>query len=87
MLGDSALKHIFFQQSMCCGYGPDGMGSAVGYDCVFIPGASKAATVNVLAPNAYCGKSAGLVSVKGDATKNKTICSKLKKIVKKGIVH
>ena len=65
---------------MCCGYGPDGMGTGVGYDCVFIPGASKATLpVNVLAPNAYCGKSAGLVSAKGDATKNKTICSKLKK--------
>ena len=67
---------------MCCGYGLDGMGTAVGYDCVVIPGASKATLpVNVPVANAYCGKNAGLVSAKGDATKNKTICSKLFQII------
>ena len=65
---------------MCCGYGTDGKGIAVGYDCVVIPGASKATLpVQVPVANAYCGKSAGLVSAKGAATKNKTICSKLQK--------
>ena len=62
---------------MCCGYGTDGKQSKVGYDCVVIPGASKATLpVNTPAPNVYCGRSAGLVSKKsGDATANKTICS------------
>ena len=67
---------------MCCGYGLDGMGTAVGYDCVVIPGASKATLpIHVPVANAYCGKSAGLVSAKGAAAKNKTICSKLQKIL------
>ena len=64
---------------MCCAYGVDGMKTAIGYDCLVIPGASAAATpVNTPAPNVYCGNNAGLVSKKsGDATANKTICSEL----------
>jgi hypothetical protein len=41
-----------------------------------IPGASKAATVNVPVPNSICGNGAGLVTAMGKIAK--TICSKSK---------
>ena len=59
---------------MCCGYGSNGMGTN-GFDCVMIPGAEKSvAPSTALAFNAFCGKSAGLVTVKGMTAK--TICCK-----------
>lgn len=65
--------HInLLQHSECCGYGMDGKASKIGYDCVIIPGASK--VTMKLAPSAICGKSVGLVTATGTASK--TICSK-----------
>ena len=66
---------IIFQQTMCCAYGTKGTKTTIGYDCVQIPGASKATSpVNQIVPNTICGRSAGLVTAKGKV--NKTICSK-----------
>ena len=63
---------------MCCGYGTDGKGTKQGYDCVVIPGASKATVpVNVPVPYTICGKSAGLVTATGTKAKAKTVCSRL----------
>ena len=60
---------------MCCAYGSDGKASKVGYDCVVIPGASKATLpANSPVPNAICGNGIGLVTATG--TGPKTICSK-----------
>ena len=63
------------QGSLCCGYGADGMDNEVGYDCVIIPGASKAALpVNTPVPSAICGNGVGLVTKTDNIAK--TICSK-----------
>ena len=63
---------------MCCGYGTDGKGSKVGYDCVIIPGASKVtASPMVAVPNAICGKNIGLVTGVAANKINKTVCSEL----------
>ena len=58
--------------SQCCGYGTNGAGTG-GFDCVMIPSASKQMTSNViLAANAICGRSMGLVSAGGGASA--TVC-------------
>jgi len=46
-----------------------------GYDCVMIPGASKATAAKNPAPNSLCGNGAGLVTVAAGVI-SKTVCSK-----------
>ena len=65
----------FIKGSMCCGYGADGMIS-IGYDCVQIPGALKAAMTSMMGPSQICGRAkGGLVSVSGMTAV--TICCEL----------
>jgi len=60
--------------TMCCQYGTDGNKIATaGYDCLQIPGASKADAAALVAPK-LCGSAFGLVSAAGVA--QVTICSK-----------
>jgi hypothetical protein len=60
------------QGSICCGYGSKGTLTS-GYDCVMIPGATKAAD-KVPVPNSICGQGKGLVTVTKGTTV--TVCSK-----------
>ncbi len=60
----------------CCGYGADG--KKTNYDCVQIPGATKAADSAELAAMGFCGR-LGLVSATG--TTAATICCKHKVII------
>ena len=69
--------NIVFQTSLCCGYGTDGMKTTAGYDCIMIPGASKA--TGTMVPPAQCGGFQGLVTAKASKqTSSKTVCSKYK---------
>ena len=66
------------QGSICCGYGSLGVMSS-GYDCVMIPGATKAAD-KAPVPNSICGQGKGLVTtVLGMTTA--TVCSKYSQFV------
>ena len=61
------------QGSICCGYGSLGVMTS-GYDCVMIPGATKAAD-KAPVPNSICGQGKGLVTVVAGMT-TATVCSK-----------
>ena len=64
------------QGSMCCGYGSKGTDTK-GFDCIMIPGASKAATALTPTPNqSFCGKSQGLFTGTKTGAGSKTVCSK-----------
>ena len=53
------------------------MKTTAGYDCIMIPGASKATGTNQMVPAAQCGGFQGLVTAKAtSATTSKTVCSK-----------
>lgn len=70
---------------MCCGYGPAGVKTVDlgGYDCVMIPGASKAALpAGTPVPNSICGNGVGLVTTGAIGTASATVCSNLKIIFK-----
>ncbi len=67
---------------MCCSYGVDGM-NTMGYDCVNIPGAEKAAATKLMTGSNLCGRSNGLVTSNADSiavnaadpeANSKTIC-------------
>ena len=59
---------------MCCNYGADGNKIVTaGYDCLILPGATKAAGDGVLPPK-ICGSQMGLVTAAG--TTQKTVCCK-----------
>ncbi len=66
------------QGSVCCGYGAAGLATS-GYDCVMIPGASKASNYNPV-PNSICGNGNGLVTTVIGNT-SATVCSKLVRLV------
>ena len=73
------LNNIFslLQGSMCCGYGPDGLGTG-GFDCVVIPGAQKMTPpCTLLQANAFCGRSQGLVTVSPGVPR--TVCCEFKR--------
>ena len=58
------------------------MKTTAGYDCIMIPGASKATGTNQMVPAAQCGGFQGLVTAKAtSATTSKTVCSKYISIV------
>jgi hypothetical protein len=60
---------------MCCGYKQTGKGTS-GFDCLMIPGASKAASnPGTLVPQTVCGRSQGLVTSAAGTTAT-TICCK-----------
>ena len=66
--------------SKCCGYGTDAGDTAVGFDCVLIPGASKLATAAGLAQTlksgggfGFCGGELGTIA---DGAAAATICCK-----------
>ena len=62
---------------MCCQYGTDGNKIATaGYDCLQIPGASKADAAALVAPK-LCGSAFGLVTAAG--VTQVTICCKYNK--------
>ena len=72
-MNDTFLFVLFPQNSNCCAYGKDGMGTK-GYDCVVIPGAQQSLTPFAPLPSQFCGgNSVGLVTQTGD--KGATICS------------
>ena len=60
-----------FQNTLCCDYGTKGTKTS-GYDCLMIPGASKA--TGGAAPATQCGGGGGLVTATG--TTLKTVCCK-----------
>ncbi len=64
------------QGSICCGYGSKGT-KTTGYDCIMIPGASKATAMKNPAPNSICGNGKGLINTTIAAMKiSTTVCSK-----------
>ena len=76
------MKNFFFfwQGSICCGYGSKGT-KTTGYDCVMIPGASKATANKNPAPNSICGNGKGLITTAVAAAMiTKTVCSNCFKI-------
>jgi len=73
----TAMGKQLVTTSLCCGYGTDGMKTTAGYDCIMIPGASKATGTNQMVPAAQCGGFQGLVTAKAtSATTSKTVCTK-----------
>lgn len=63
-----------FTGTSCCGYGTNGMNTN-GYDCLIIPSATQQAMAGmVIAANAFCGRSVGIVSIAG--TTATTVCCK-----------
>ena len=68
------LKLSILQGSVCCGYGSLGTKTS-GYDCVMIPGATKAAD-KAPVPNSICGQGKGLVTLSSGMV-TATVCSEL----------
>ena len=73
LLGGKGTKGVTKHDS-CCAYGADGAKSTGVYDCLVIPGASKAAG-DGMTPDVQCGGGKGLVTLTNVASK--TVCSKL----------
>ena len=81
--------YSFSQNEKCCNYGANGDGTE-GYDCLLIPGASRADSAGLAPPgpnttpaqarrlqnSVFCGRSAGLVTTDNAASvgQAKTIC-------------
>ena len=60
---------VMIKATGCCGYGVAGVrvaASQAGYDCLMIPGATKAAFDAAL-PVSQCGRNLGLAGSSGDA--------------------
>lgn len=73
--GKTNVAKGFNKGTMCCAYGADGKKIAtVGYDCIIIPGALKAAD-SVVKPPKQCGTKAGLGTADANAD-SVTVCSK-----------
>ena len=72
LLGGKGTKGVTKHDS-CCAYGIDGAKSTGVYDCIILPGASKAAA-DGMTPDVQCGGAKGLVTATNVASK--TICSK-----------
>merc|ERR1719510_408423 len=74
-LGTHTIAHV--KHSTCCGYGTKGTGT-LGYDCLLIPGASKAADSAALNKAGWCqaGGDEGLVTLAAGKP-SATVCSKL----------
>ena len=68
-----------FQGTVCCNYGADGkkiVTAGNGYDCILIPGASKAAD-SAMKPDKMCGSGVGLITgAAAAATATATVCCK-----------
>ena len=78
-LGGIETAEVMTKATICCGYGVAGARSAdaeAGYDCLMIPGATKAAFDGPI-PVSQCGRNLGLVSA-GPATSGTgvTVCCK-----------
>ena len=80
-LGGMATASVMAKATACCAYGAAGARSAnaiAGYDCLMIPGATKAAfdgAINV----SQCGRNLGLASgdaMAAGATNGITVCCK-----------
>ena len=80
-IGGIAAASVMIKATACCGYGVAGVriaASQAGYDCLMIPGATKAAFDGEV-PVSQCGRNLGLASgtaVAAGATNGITICSK-----------
>jgi len=80
-IGGIATLSVMVKATACCGYGVAGVrvaASQAGYDCIMIPGATKAA-FNGEVPVSQCGRNLGLASATEDAvatTNGITVCSK-----------
>ena len=64
-LGGMATASVMAKATACCAYGAAGARSAnaiAGYDCLMIPGATKAAFDGPI-PVSQCGRNLGLASV------------------------
>ncbi len=64
---------------MCCSYTTFKSSKITGFDCLLIPGASKATTAGgapVMLPSNYCGTGQGLVTSVKAAALSVSICSK-----------
>merc|ERR1711981_1322301 len=74
-LGTHTIAHV--KHSTCCGYGTKGTGT-LGFDCLLIPGASKAADSAALNAAGWCqaGGDEGLVTLAAGKP-SATVCSKL----------
>ncbi len=76
---------------MCCSYGDNGQ-NTMGYDCINIPGAEKAAATKAMVGSNLCGRSNGLVTSDVDAIavdadnpegNSKTICCEFNDMLEK----
>ena len=80
-IGGIATASVMIKATGCCGYGVAGVrvaASQAGYDCLMIPGATKAAFDGEI-PISQCGRNLGLASgtaVAAGATNGITVCSK-----------
>ena len=66
-----------FMSSQCCGYGSEANKNTNGFDCVMIPGATKAADkadLNNGAAFGFCGGQLASINANANAA---TICSKI----------
>ena len=64
-IGGIATLSVMVKATACCGYGVAGVrvaASQAGYDCLMIPGATKAAFDGPI-PVSQCGRNLGLASV------------------------
>ena len=81
-IGGIATASVMIKATACCGYGVAGVrvaASQAGYDCIMIPGATKAA-FNGEVPVSQCGRNLGLASATDDGaaatTSGITVCCK-----------
>ncbi len=66
----------FHKGSICCGYAFN-RNAATGFDCLMIPGASRATPNRNAAPNSICGNGKGLITtIKAIKQASKTVCCK-----------
>merc|ERR1712004_173186 len=77
-IGGIATASVMVKATACCGYGVAGVrvaASQAGYDCLMIPGATKAAFDGEV-PVSQCGRNLGLATATATTGTGSTICTK-----------
>ena len=78
MISGAAEAQVTLKDAACCAFGILGVRDTDnGYDCIMIPGATKAA-FNGAVPVSQCGQGKGLISMGAD-TPSVTVCCKYSK--------
>ena len=70
------IKTFFSQDSLCCGYGKDGIQTAAGYDCLLLPLVTASPTAGTIKnSDLQCGNKGG-IGLSTSGTTLSTICCK-----------